>query len=104
MIWELDEPVESATHARVEQIQEGWRNPTIHLRVSFGTLDGDGEFQRNELLRTGEVRILPDEYDDFRRFQKGNTDTPDAVAERDNWRREDVCRYLDARGLWTRLF
>ena len=69
MIHELAEPVESATHVRVEQIQESWsrRRGTIHLRVSFGEMveveTDDGielRFQENPrpcILHTHRCRI-----------------------------------------------
>jgi hypothetical protein len=51
-----------------------------------------------------EVRILPDEWDDFRSFQINELEIPAEVVENHEWRRRDLCAYLDARGLWTRLF
>lgn len=102
MIWELPETIESATHAQVMQVQDSWDEEarpsgsvgTAHLRVRFGSVE-DGEFQTNPVMRTAEVRVLPDEWEDFRAFQVGELGAPSEVVEGHEWRRADLLRYFD---------
>jgi hypothetical protein len=102
----MAQPVESATHAEIIQITESWEQATgaLHLWIgAFGTVDADGNFVPNPMLRRGKVIIRPSEWADFVSFQTDTHKVPAAVATAGNWRRDDILAYVDARGLWNRV-
>lgn len=105
-VFEMASPIESATHAEIVQVVESWDQNTgaLHIWVgSYGTLDANGNYVANEMLRRGRIVILPDEMPDFISFQQTDRGVPAEVATSGNWRRDDVLAFVDARGLWQRL-
>jgi hypothetical protein len=90
---------ESVTHASVGRTIID--NTMLHAEVSYGTLNGDGEFQKDPLAGTHKL-VVPD-MEAFLTAPSTMTELPDTVGELLRDSAAGLASYADSNELWPGL-
>jgi len=90
---------EGVTHASVGRTIID--NQMLHAQVTYGTLNGDGEFEKDPLAGTHKL-VVPD-METFLASPSTMTELPDTVGELLQESAAGLANYADAQNLWPGL-
>jgi hypothetical protein len=90
---------EGVTHASVGRTIID--NNMLHAEVTYGTLNGDGEFEKDPLAGTHKL-VVPD-METFLASPSTMTELPDTVGELLQESAAGLANYADAQDLWPGL-
>jgi len=90
---------EGVTHASVGKTIID--NTMLHAQVTYGTLNGDGEFEKDPLAGTHKL-VVPD-METFLASPSTMTELPDTVGELLQESAAGLANYADAQDLWPGL-